>query len=358
MKEREYCFDFVKVAATVLILLHHYQQITGIRFDKGINFYGGEFYFGYVVELFFLLSGYFMYRYISIILDGKISFFQYIKIRYIRFLPMLIICTMVFAVLSKIYQMLNGHPFMNREITLWGMIVTSLGVQEGWVFANPGLNNPTWYISVLLLCYVMFYICVYISRSFKVNVNYLFLFFILVGIGFCNYEVKWLFASPMLGRGYYSFFFGVTMHELMVRFPLKRTYTVAAMIISLLFIWLMITHPYFIKYGEGYLLTFIFYPSILIIVKSNVLGPVVNRKMWEVLGNISFDVYMWHINCLIIFCIIGCISDNIRFSDPVFMLVFVVVCFFTGTISYFLIEKPIEKYTKRHTFIDGQKGMF
>lgn len=35
--ERKYGLDVIKIAATILIIFHHYQQVTGVTFD-GINF--------------------------------------------------------------------------------------------------------------------------------------------------------------------------------------------------------------------------------------------------------------------------------------------------------------------------------
>ena len=55
---RNYALDALKVAATIIIIFHHYQQLTNSSFSAGINYYGGWFYFGMMVELFFLISGY------------------------------------------------------------------------------------------------------------------------------------------------------------------------------------------------------------------------------------------------------------------------------------------------------------
>ena len=51
-------FDLIKGIATVLIVFHHYQQVMDCRFS-GVNFFGGWFYFGVIVELFFVISGVF-----------------------------------------------------------------------------------------------------------------------------------------------------------------------------------------------------------------------------------------------------------------------------------------------------------
>ena len=56
LSERIYPLDTLKFTAAILIVFHHFQQSTGACFS-GINFYGGKFYFGNLVELFFILSG-------------------------------------------------------------------------------------------------------------------------------------------------------------------------------------------------------------------------------------------------------------------------------------------------------------
>lgn len=56
-KKHFYGIDILKFLFAILIVLHHYQQITGIRFTKA-NFYGGTIYLGYIVEFFFIISGF------------------------------------------------------------------------------------------------------------------------------------------------------------------------------------------------------------------------------------------------------------------------------------------------------------
>ena len=49
--------DVLKIVAITLIVFHHYQQV--FECDLGaLAFYGGEFYFGRLVELFFMVSGF------------------------------------------------------------------------------------------------------------------------------------------------------------------------------------------------------------------------------------------------------------------------------------------------------------
>lgn len=163
MNEREYSLDLIRIIATILIVFHHYQQVTGAVFDS-INFWNGKFYFGYMVELFFILSGYFMYKYIAKIKKGE-SFSGFYKKRFLRLFPLMLFGAIMYEIFIIIYQRVYNELWFGIHPTLWGTIIASLGIQEGWGFLNPCVNNPTWYISVLLLCYIIFYMSVVISTG-------------------------------------------------------------------------------------------------------------------------------------------------------------------------------------------------
>lgn len=53
--------------------------------------------------------------------------------------------------------------------SLWTILLSALGVQDGWFAIKAGINNPTWYISVLLLCYIVLYLLVTISERLHIS---------------------------------------------------------------------------------------------------------------------------------------------------------------------------------------------
>lgn len=55
--QRYYLLDVVKIFAVWIIMLHHFQQVFDVKFPY-VNFYGGTFNCGYLVELFFMISGF------------------------------------------------------------------------------------------------------------------------------------------------------------------------------------------------------------------------------------------------------------------------------------------------------------
>lgn len=100
-KARNNSLDFLKIIATILIVFHHYQQELNVKFTQ-INFFGGKFYFGYLVELFFLISGFLMFNYIERIkqgLDFKSFFINRVK----RLLPLVAIAAILYECLIYFY---------------------------------------------------------------------------------------------------------------------------------------------------------------------------------------------------------------------------------------------------------------
>ena len=164
-KERNYSLDFLKIIATTLIIFHHWQQCTGAKFSYGINFAGGKFYWGYIVELFFIISGFVMFRYIDKIKSNEINFKIFAIKRFTRFIPMLFLGAILYEIIIIIYMKMYGTSWFGQQPSFWGTIIDSLGIQNGWFFKDMNVNFPTWYCSVLLLMYVVFYISVRLSNK-------------------------------------------------------------------------------------------------------------------------------------------------------------------------------------------------
>lgn len=208
-RDRNFSFDFIKIAATILILLHHYQQHFGIHY-QGINFYGGKFYFGWVVELFFILSGFFMSRYVDRIQKG-VRFRDFFFKRYFRLMPVMAIAAIVFQILNSMLILVRDGSFERDGYSFWSTVTAALGIHVGWGFdANHlAVNNPTWYIGVLLACYVWFFFLTWISGRTGTSPWIWYGVFVLIGVwGYSNNITLPLF-TPSTARGIYSFFFGL-----------------------------------------------------------------------------------------------------------------------------------------------------
>lgn len=337
---RSYSLDVLKVIATCFILFHHFQQITGVRFG-GINFYSGSFYFGWFVELFFILSGFFMYRYIDSIKKGIESFRSFIWRRLIRFLPYLTIATIAYQVLAICYRRMFHNTLFGDNCSLWGTIITALGIQDGWCFKNPGINNPTWYISVLLLCYVVFYIMTRISSKYLINEQYLFIAVIFAGVAIISYDIELPFLNSSSARGYYAFFTGLMLGIYVEKTNRLKTIQCFSAVI-------IMSYPIFANCftqsfnDTRFILSFVYFPALVIVFDSKVMQGLFNHRMLGILANISFHTYIWHLPVLILLFL--CNFYIVWNSHGVFAMGFyAVACFAVGTISYFGLERPIQK---------------
>lgn len=343
MRNRVYALDFVKIIATICIVFHHYQQITGAIFSK-VNFYGGTFYWGYLVELFFVISGYFTYKYVDAIKNDKVTFRTFIGKKTLRLLPMVAISVVIYEILIHIYNNVYGVEYFGKHVTVWGSIVASLGIQEGWGISNYGVNNPTWYISVLILCYVWFYVLLTISKRINISYQWLFGLMILVGIGIRTYNIELPFFNMQAARGYYAFFFGVLLCLICKKIQINTKLSVLCIVVIIVFMVLVNYRYGWVADGFNYLMTFVFYPAIIVLCHSNFCKKVFRAKIWGVIGNISYDVYIWHtVLFILMYVVIKVLGINVNLFQVSAMICFTAITFVVGTVSHFAIEKPIQK---------------
>lgn len=68
--KRRGALDFLKILATIFIVFHHYQQIVNVTYPEGVDFCSGSFFWGHMVELFFLISGFVMLPWCRRITEG------------------------------------------------------------------------------------------------------------------------------------------------------------------------------------------------------------------------------------------------------------------------------------------------
>lgn len=346
--KRNYSFDFLKILAATGIVFHHFQAITGARYDNFINFSGAWFNWGYLVELFFILSGYFMYHHITTIQEGGVTLFEWWKKRAVRLLPMCAVTVVAFEIILFIGNTVLQTKLWGMDVSVWGMITAAFGVQEGWVFRNPVINNSVWYISALMLCYIVFYIVTALSAKLKCNSMYFYVAIILFGIAGGVYGVDFPFWNWQICRGYYAFFFGLLLSAYINKYGIKVREIVVSFITLALFGALFILSPEYADDHTNYMMTFFVYPALIILFETKPIQKIFCHKVWGTISAISFEVYLWHLPCmLLMYFIMGLLSWKPEFS-LIFMFVFTLIMWAIATLMYFLLERPLTKlFTKK-----------
>ena len=346
MKKRNPSLDILKFCAMILIVLHHYQQIYEVSFS-GINFYGGKFNFGWVVELFFELSGLVIIKYIPRIKEG-LAFREFILKRYFRIAPVMIPSVLVYAFIYSWESSLVTGTWATGKITLWNILITCLGIQNGWVCENPGINNPLWYISVLLLCYVVFYILTALAARIHTSEINLYIAVIFLGIAIqtCRWEAPFLMFNT--SRGYTAFFCGILLGIAAERFrPGKRVTGISFLTAACLTL-LLIQGQTFSEDHINLWLTFLYYPALILFFCGNTFSKVRENRIAGILGRLSFDAYIWHNCCFnLIHALDTVFGKKLDFGSYEVAFICILASLMWSLLSYFILEIPAEKAANR-----------
>lgn len=338
MNSRNTAIDIMKISGATLIVLHHYQQGTGIVL-RHIAFYGGKFNFGYVVELFFLISGLLTYRTFKNTDNlPTLPKFWIGKMR--RILPLLTISVMVEAALRYIYLRMSGGEKV--YFGLLDIIVNATGTSWG-IFQVKAINQSTWYLSALMLCYLELYISIWISKKLKIQPDYPWLLLMIIGVAATTYGWKGLFIEGGIGRGMFSFFAGTMLAKHMGQ--VKRRKDWLLLVLPASFILLLKYFHDFVRSGAFVFYTlFIWIPIVVIAIRY--IPHVKKGRIIEVLGISSFGVYIWNEPLSVIRNMLPILTDA-SLQTKTAMTIFVICNWIVGVCSYFLIEKPIDKVLKK-----------
>lgn len=341
---RNRTLDVMKIFATFFILFHHYQQVyeivSGSSYEwGGIKFYGGIFYWGAMVELFFLISGFCMFPYIEKISKGK-TFYQFYARRVARLLPLMALSGLFCAIAKLFYQNVYGTDFLG-EPSLFGVALQALGIQEGWGFKNPSLNNPTWYCSVLLLCYVVFYCVIFWANRLRVSPVYGFVFFLLLGCSQSNYDISGPFLNGPTARGFYSFFAGVLLAGLMPKIKKWRWSTLVSAILIVTYAIVYSVQNGEIEYGT-FTLTFLLYPAIIILLNGFPCDKLCGFSVWEKWAKITYSVFIWHLPFyMVLYIVLPILKIDLSVMGHTrTMIICAIVLQLLGWISYHFLEQP------------------
>ena len=332
--------DLIKFVASILIVCHHFQQLTGIVFDK-INFYGGEFFWGYITELFFMISGFLTIR------SDKTEkcFLPFIR-KYVRLLPSVWAADILLIVVVGIFYARTGNYPFGQNLDILNITTSMLLIRYGWFPTYFGINSPTWYLSVLLQCYMLFYAVKKLTLIFKntqFKPQYLYILIIAIELFVWTKfpQVYIPFFNGNTYRGTITFFIGCLL-AMLINSSLKKHFWklwcgIAVLLAAIIF---------YKKMLDTYSLVFLLYP---LIVGMAAELPQIGRgsRLPEVFGGISLEIYVWHMPIMYIYLIaLFYISTPIN-SNLKLLLCFLAVIIIWSAVVYFVYERNIQKFMVR-----------
>ena len=340
---RNTAIDLLRIISCLLIILHHFQQVLEKVLTPKMLFMKN---YGLLVELFFVISGF-----LTISKDND-SVLKYMLRKIIRLLPLVVISVVLYELLIVLYFFEGGWlwPF-SLKVDIVGSFITAIGLSEwGLIYCN-GINNPVWYISVLLLCYIIEYLISTIFRRWKLNPEYGYFFCIIIGLCGKIIHANYPFFTAGICRGYIAFFVGVITRKKYQRIKYKNDMkcllceSVVLMLSSIAYMCLYNTK------GINYLLFFLIYPLIVIICNNRYIIDLVEKinfgKLINALGEATYDIYILHIDILLLIMIISSEIGKEAFTI-VTMLIFVILCFCIGVISNRFVSVPIKRLLNKY----------
>lgn len=335
-KERYGSLDFLKIIGTLLIMFMHYQQMMDVTFPTGVNFFNGNINWGNVVELFFVISGFVMFPKTKKILNGEDKgFTDFFLSRLRRFAPMLLLTAICYELISLVLVKRFGDYSAWCCISPWGIVQNTLCISD-WGTVVLSVNPPTWYISVLMLCYVLMYFAARLCGKYGKNPMVVYAALAILGVGINAKGLDLPLMESTTGRGYSAFFAGLILAGLFDKYEMHSPVQLAfsAIVFALTAGGLVF---------DTLSMTFLLYPALIIVFTTKPAKKIFSSKIWNTLGRIQFHAYVWHAVILLGLRLLGFMGFRPDYGARPVMFAFAVFAELWAAFSFFVIERPAEK---------------
>lgn len=222
------------------------------------------------------------------------------------------------------------------------------GVQCGW-FADHdsmSINGPAWFVSILMICYLLFGLILQGCGRNKRKENMCFGLLVLLGIQLYERPFDFPLLYQSCGRGYLNFFGGVLLAQLVQRTDTRKSRYLSAccgaaglMLFAVLFQMGMLGNM-------DLAVSCVAVPCILLIfAEIRIWNGILDRKIIAYLGKISFSVYLWNIPIAIwVYLGVELSNRGCNFADPGFFWLFIIISMAIAVVTYEFYEKPLVKW--------------
>ncbi|WP_240007857.1 acyltransferase family protein [Pseudaquidulcibacter saccharophilus] len=306
-------------------------------------------------DLFLILSGVVMSRaYSNTISTGKITFHDFIIKRYFRLFPSHAVVLIVFGIIITAVS-ISGyklHDGWGYNFTDW---IKQFTLSHAWGLKIHVWNFPTWTISTLIICYMLFYLTIkYINKLPKIIVSLLAIMVIIAG----NLIAQFVFNDrlveiqtyPML-RAMTFFMLGVFADIITRNLKInKPQYVCCAGLISATIVLLVYANDEYLNIlsvaKDNIIIALI---CILTVISSRVNFK--ETKETQELGKTSYSLYLVHAPTQLIgFEILRNLEGKAFYSEYVFWGVIAIMIIASVAIAIWFksyIDKPLANATAK-----------
>lgn len=250
--------------------------------------------------MFFLLSGFGMtLGYEALMRERKIDFGTYIKKRLIKIYPIYFETLILATLLGFIYQKFNHNTIPYFDV--YHFFLNVFCIQSGIFETTLSYNGVAWYISVLMMMYIVHYIIVKIfsERIFSEDYKYIYLGTAIIGFALeitsCNFPL----CNSMTNRGIGGYFIGCVLAKMYLEISENNKYKkiiegYIALVVALIIWCIGYLNDKAIGNVQMVSEMFLFPLTVYAIMHINWLGRIFTFWPFKYLGKISLSLYLIH----------------------------------------------------------------
>ena len=336
MRRRIKSLDSLKGICIFLIVIYHTAdgilRVENTAMDL-IYKYGGDL----GNTFFFMISGFLITAtFRNHVLQNKISLFEFMKGRISKiYLPYLLSSLCMSCIIIKQAEI--------SALTLKNIVLNLLLITTGWVEDIYPFNFPCWFLSVLILMYLIWFI---VTKKYGENSWYVYLMLIICGFIFEKLCLTIPFMYYHTGEGLVPFFGGCIIYKICQDVQKNQLIHISLTLMSTTVFFLIYAKNVGFESAVGewkYAWYFLVTPTmILLAVYIQPIRKILeSRVIYWLCGDISVVVYFWHAPYTKIF---SCLIENRLANSTCLLFVLYILSLIVFAKAYvFLKNKMVKK---------------
>ena len=240
---------------------------------------------------FYMSSGFLMsLHYRNRIAEQKISLSSFLLNRLLSIYPLFFVSNLV--QLCLIYSS-GGLPDWPLSKSFLSMLLVS----EGWVSSIEPPNFPTWFISLLVLCYLLFFIICHFTKT-RNSYRIVIILLILWGYYLRGNPLNFPFCYAVTGSAEMYFFEGCLISELLFSSKeVRKVYSVFSFTCFFILILFSLINGFTAAAGDtGLIYSVTLMPCIFIIAsRDNLFTAICSKRVLLSICSLSMHLFFWHI---------------------------------------------------------------
>ena len=323
-------FDYLRIICSALLVFYHYQMNYKFTYNPVADFYGGVIKYEYIVELFFVMSGF-----LAAGSRNDKSFKVSVISKWIRLYPIAYIATSLSVINLILAHVIYGFDPLSYY-SVESLVFSSLIVHQGWIFTwDYALNAPTWYICVLMVTFIIFYGIEALSKKVALGRGKDLIYILMMLLALALHGLELPFFKLKSCQGYLAFFAGVLIYKIYKTLDSKKNILIGAMLFCMGL--LLVVFSFRIPIWNSLSATVI-HCGVVLMAASMRQFP---SKAASYLGAISFELYLFHVPAIELSNLFTKLAGLSYKRSFVTMVIFLVATEFLAHLIHKYIGKPL-----------------